>query len=30
MGHTVTITGDVSEKDGKMVMTASDLKMIGK
>ena len=30
MGHTVTITGDVSEKDGKTVIVASDLKMISK
>jgi hypothetical protein len=28
MAHTVTITGEVSEKDGMMTITASDLKMI--
>ena len=28
--HTVTITGDVTEKDGVMILTASDLKMVSK
>jgi hypothetical protein len=28
MSHTVTITGDVSEKDGTTVITATDLKMV--
>jgi RecJ-like exonuclease len=27
MGHTVEITGDVSEKDGKVQIAASELKM---
>jgi hypothetical protein len=30
MSHTVTITGDVSEKDGVTVITASDLKMVSR
>ena len=30
MSHTVELTGDVSEKDGKMTIAASDLKMIKK
>jgi hypothetical protein len=30
MAHTVTVTGDVSEKNGQMMITASDLKMITK
>ena len=30
MSHTVTITGEVSQKDGKTVIAASDLKMISK
>jgi hypothetical protein len=28
--HTVTITGDVAEKDGIMTLTASNLKMVSK
>jgi hypothetical protein len=28
--HTVTITGDVTEKDGIQVLTANDLKMVSK
>jgi hypothetical protein len=28
--HTVTIMGDVAEKDGVMILTASDLKMVSK
>jgi len=27
MSHTVELTGDVSEKDGKMIIMATDLKM---
>jgi hypothetical protein len=27
MGHTVEITGDVSEKDGKVLIAANELKM---
>jgi hypothetical protein len=30
MSHTVTITGDVSDKDGQMIITSSDLKMVSK
>ena len=30
MSHTVTITGDVTEKDGVKSIAADDLKMIGK
>jgi hypothetical protein len=30
MAHTVTITGDLSEKDGTSVIAASDLKMVSK
>ena len=30
MSHTVELTGDVSEKDGKMVIDASNLKMLSK
>jgi hypothetical protein len=30
MAHTVTITGDVSEKDGNMVIVGNDLKTINK
>jgi len=28
MGHTVEITGDVSEKDGKVLIAANELKMV--
>jgi hypothetical protein len=28
MGHTVEITGDVSEKDGKVLLAANELKMV--
>lgn len=28
--HTVTITGDVTEKDGILMLTASDVKMVSK
>ena len=28
--HTVTITGDVVEKNGILILTASDLKMVSK
>jgi hypothetical protein len=28
MGHTVTMTGDVSEKDGVMMIAASELRMV--
>lgn len=28
MGHTVEITGDVTEKDGKVLIAANDLKMV--
>jgi hypothetical protein len=28
MSHTVTVTGDVSERDGLVMIAASDLKMI--
>jgi hypothetical protein len=28
MGHTVEITGDVTEKDGKVLIAASELKMV--
>src|SRR5262245_38048536 len=30
MSHTVTITGEVSEKDGMTMITAADLKMVSK
>ncbi len=30
MAHTVELTGDVSEKDGKMMIAATDLKMAKK
>jgi hypothetical protein len=30
MSHTVELTGDVTEKDGKMMIAASDLKMAKK
>ncbi len=30
MSHTVELTGDVSEKDGKMMIAANDLKMVKK
>ena len=30
IGHTVTITGDVTQKDGLFILTASDLKMVSK
>lgn len=30
MAHTVTITGDVAEKDGQMTIAASELKMVAK
>ena len=30
MGHTVSITGDVSTADGAMTVTASDLKMVSR
>lgn len=30
MAHTVELTGDVSEKDGKMMIAATDLKMARK
>jgi len=30
MSHTMEITGDVTEKDGKMMITANDIKMIKK
>jgi hypothetical protein len=30
MSHTVTITGDVTEKDGVKTITADDLKMVGR
>jgi hypothetical protein len=30
MGHTVEITGEVSEKDGKVLLAADVLKMVGK
>ena len=30
VAHTVTITGDVSENDGNLVIVANDLKMISK
>jgi hypothetical protein len=29
MSHTVTVTGDVSEKDGQIMISASELKMSG-
>jgi hypothetical protein len=30
VSHTVTISGDVVEKDGVQMLTASDLKMVSK
>lgn len=30
MSHTVELTGDVTEKDGKMTIAAADLKMVKK
>ena len=30
LGHTVTVTGDVYEKNGMMMISADDAKMIGK
>ena len=30
MSHTVALTGDVTDKDGKMMITAANLKMISK
>src|SRR5262249_36512940 len=30
VAHTVEVTGDVSEKDGKMLIAADSLKMLGK
>ena len=30
ISHTVEITGDVSEKDGKMMIAAADLKMLSR